>query len=63
MYRQSFTAMVRSANANLEYAVQQGAAVQYCHDLGVCDYRRGMDWIFVLLTTCIHHSELHFTDH
>jgi hypothetical protein len=27
--------------------------------LGVCDYRRGMD----LLTTCIHHSELHFTDH
>jgi hypothetical protein len=35
--------MVRSVNANLEYAVQQDAAVQYCYDLGVCDYRRGMD--------------------
>jgi hypothetical protein len=29
---------------------------------GVCDCRRGMDWISHLLTTCIHHSELHFTD-
>jgi hypothetical protein len=27
------------------------------------DYRRGMDWILHLLTICIHHSELHFTDH
>jgi hypothetical protein len=26
------------------------------------DYRRGMDWLLDLLTTCIHHSELHFTD-
>jgi hypothetical protein len=25
-------------------------------------YRRGMDWILDLLTTCTHHSELHFTD-
>jgi hypothetical protein len=33
----------------------------YCHDLGVCDYRRGMDWWMDLLTTCVHHSELHFT--
>jgi hypothetical protein len=24
-----------------------------------CDYRRGMDWIFGLLTTYTHHSELH----
>jgi hypothetical protein len=31
--------------------------------LGVCDYRWGMDWILALLTTCIHHLELHFTDH
>jgi hypothetical protein len=31
--------------------------------LCVCDYRRGMDWILDLLTTCIHHSELHFTHH
>jgi hypothetical protein len=31
--------------------------------LGVCDYRRGMDWILDLLTTCTHHSELHFTFH
>jgi hypothetical protein len=29
----------------------------------VCDYGRGMDWILDLLTTCIHRSELHFTDH
>jgi hypothetical protein len=28
-----------------------------------CDYRRGMDCILDLLTTCIHHSELNFTDH
>jgi hypothetical protein len=34
----------------------------YCHDLGVCHYRRGMDWILNLLTICIHHSELHFTN-
>jgi hypothetical protein len=26
-------------------------------------YRRGMDWIFDLLTTYIHHSELHYIDH
>jgi hypothetical protein len=26
--------------------------------LGVCDYRRGMDWLVNLLATCIHHSEL-----
>jgi hypothetical protein len=26
--------------------------------LGVCDYRRSMDWMLGLLTTCIHHSEL-----
>jgi hypothetical protein len=25
--------------------------------------RRGMDWILNLLITCIHHSELHVTDH
>jgi hypothetical protein len=29
----------------------------------VCDYRRRMDWILDLLTTCIHRSELYFTDH
>jgi hypothetical protein len=28
-----------------------------------CDYRRGVDWILDLLTTFIHLSELHFTDH
>jgi hypothetical protein len=27
------------------------------------DYRRGLDWWLDLLTTWIHHSELHFTDH
>jgi hypothetical protein len=26
--------------------------------LGVCDYRRNMDWLVDLLMTCIHHSEL-----
>jgi hypothetical protein len=31
--------------------------------LKVCDSRRGMDWILELLTTYIHHSKLHFTDH
>jgi hypothetical protein len=31
--------------------------------LGVCDYRRDTDWILDLLTTCTHHSELHFTVH
>jgi hypothetical protein len=31
--------------------------------LGVCDYRRSMDWRMDLLITCIRHSELHFTDH
>jgi hypothetical protein len=36
---------------------------RYCHDLGVCDYRRCTDWILYSLTTCIHHSELHFTHH
>jgi hypothetical protein len=30
---------------------------------GVCDYRRGMDWILDLLITCVHHSELHFIVH
>jgi hypothetical protein len=35
----------------------------YCHDLGVCEYRRGMNWWMDLLTICIHHSELHFTVH
>jgi hypothetical protein len=28
----------------------------------LCDYRRGMDELMNLLTTCIHHSELHFID-
>jgi hypothetical protein len=28
-----------------------------------CDHRQGMDWWIDLLTTCIHHLELHFTDH
>jgi hypothetical protein len=37
--------------------------VWYCHELGVCDYRRGTGWILDLLTTCIHHSELLFTVH
>jgi hypothetical protein len=37
--------------------------LQYCRVLGVCDYRRGMDWILDLLTTCIHNLKLHFTDH
>jgi hypothetical protein len=27
--------------------------------VGVCDYRRGMDWILGLLTTYTHHSERH----
>jgi hypothetical protein len=27
-----------------------GANFEYCHDSGVCDYRRGMDWILDLLT-------------
>jgi hypothetical protein len=31
--------------------------------LGDCVYRRCMDWWMDLLTTCIHHSELHFTVH
>jgi hypothetical protein len=31
--------------------------------LGVRDYRRGMDYWMSLLTTSIHHSELHSTDH
>jgi hypothetical protein len=30
---------------------------------GVCDYRRVMVWWMDFLPTCIHHSELHFTDH
>jgi hypothetical protein len=29
----------------------------------VCDYRQCMNWMLNLLTTCIRHSELHFTDH
>jgi hypothetical protein len=33
------------------------------HDLGACICRRGLNWWMDLLTTCIHHSELHFTDH
>jgi hypothetical protein len=32
--------------------------LKYSHDLGVCDYRRGMDGILNLLTICIDHSEL-----
>jgi hypothetical protein len=32
------------------------------HNIFLCDYRQGMDWILDLLTTCIHHLELHFTD-
>jgi hypothetical protein len=27
---------------------------------GVCDYRRGMNWILDVLTTCVHYSEIHF---
>jgi hypothetical protein len=34
-----------------------------CVCVCVCDYRRGMDWILDLLTTCIHNSELQFTEH
>jgi hypothetical protein len=30
---------------------------------GCMTYRQGIDWILDLLTTCIHHSELHFTVH
>jgi hypothetical protein len=37
--------------------------IEYCHDFECCDYRGGMNWWMELLTTCIHHSELHFTDH
>jgi hypothetical protein len=33
-----------------------------CHVFMLCDSRRGMDSRMDLLTTCIHHSELHFTD-
>jgi hypothetical protein len=28
--------------------------LKYCHELGVRDYRRGMDLYMDLLTTCIH---------
>jgi hypothetical protein len=35
----------------------------YCHDFEVRDYTGGMDWVVDSLTTCIHHSELHFTVH
>jgi hypothetical protein len=28
-----------------------------------CDYRWGINWILNLLIACIHHSELHFTEH
>jgi hypothetical protein len=31
--------------------------LSYCSD-----YRQGTDWLLNLLTTCIHHLELHFTD-
>jgi hypothetical protein len=31
--------------------------------LGVCDYRRGTNWVLDLLTTCIHNSELYITVH
>jgi hypothetical protein len=31
---------------------------QYCHHLGVCDYRRGMDWILYLSNAFAHQSEL-----
>jgi hypothetical protein len=27
-----------------------------------CDYRRSVYFMLDLLSTCIHHSELHFTD-
>jgi hypothetical protein len=28
----------------------------YFNGFGACDYRRGMDWILDLLTTCVHNS-------
>jgi hypothetical protein len=30
---------------------------------GCVTYRRDMDWMLGLLTTCIYHLELYFTDH
>jgi hypothetical protein len=31
---------------------------KYCHDLGVCDYRRGIEWWMDLMAIYTHHSEL-----
>jgi hypothetical protein len=42
---------------------QVGLQLRYFHLLWVRDYRRGMDLILDLFTTCIHQSELHFTFH
>jgi hypothetical protein len=36
----------------------QRVRCKYCHDLGVWDYRRGMDWWMDLLPTYTHPSEL-----
>jgi hypothetical protein len=36
---------------------------KYCHDLVVCDYRRGTARVLHLLTTCSHHFEIYFVDH
>jgi hypothetical protein len=33
----------------------------YCHDLGVCDYRRGLDWWMDSSTTYTRHSEVQTT--
>jgi hypothetical protein len=37
--------------------------VSVCVCVCVWDYRRSVNWWMDLLTTCIHQSELHFTDH
>jgi hypothetical protein len=45
---------------NITYIFGNFCIVTY---LWVCDYGRGMDWWMDFLTACIHHPELHFTDH
>jgi hypothetical protein len=41
----------------------EASQTTYCKEFGVCDYRRVLISWMDLMTTCIYHSELNFTDH
>jgi hypothetical protein len=53
----------RSTHYNMHSQCDLCRMILSCTSIWQCDYRWGTDWMLGLLTTCIHHLELYFTDH